>query len=424
MQIQNSEIDYGKLVFYSRTNKQMTQQELSIGICSITYLSKLENSKITPNMETLALLLERLDIDINEIDRNKFFIINNLEEWYKSIIQRDEPSVIDHLKEKIDLQIKNAHSTNLIYYYHLVSLRYSIHKKNKKDAEEIMEILIKGKDKFGAHQKAYFEYFLGLYYCTIKADSPRGLVHFENIIYFFNDPTHVDPEFFFHLSLTYTNTYNTPMAVTYAEKALNIFNSKLWFKRSLECQLLLGVNYGRLKEYSRAIEILNKIINVSKGFEDKVIFAKALHNLGFIHSKLHNYEEAIKYYLHALDYIDTPSKIYLNVVIELASVLIKNNQKQEALAWVNKTLSESNKYQWPSTKLVELEIIKYQLINTDSELISYLENTAIPKFVQSNDFGLMSQYYETLGKSYKKLHQYKKSSHYYELCLKLLKKMS
>lgn len=424
MKIINSEIDYGKLVFLSRIKNELTQQELSVGICSITYLSKVENSKIVPNKETLTLLLERLDIDINKIFEESFYVVNEMEKVYLAIIQREKGPFLDQLMHRIDEEIHNIYSPDLTFYYYLLKFRYSIYKKMIKEAELVLNILLKTKEKLTEHQNAYFEYFSGLYYCTIKSDLSRGLEHLINIKYFFNIPENEDPDFFYHLSLTYTNAHNTRMAVTNVEKALAIFNRRLLIKRSLECQLLLGVNLGRLSEYLYAIETFQHIVNVAPQLEEDLILAKALHNLGYIHSKMKKYEDSVKYYLKTLDYIKSPSELRLNVVIELSRVLQETNQNEEALKWIELALMDIEETPWSSNKTIQLEIIKRQMTSSKNELIDYLEHKAIPQFIETNDIGLLSQYYEMLGELYKQLYQYKKSSYYYEQCLYVNKKMS
>ncbi|MGW5982715.1 tetratricopeptide repeat protein [Bacillus mycoides] len=424
MRIQGNKVDYGKLLFYFRTKKKMTQQELSAGICSIPYLSKVENSKITPSNEILALLLKRVNICIDNLNSDKGNIVIDLERWYEAIIKREESIVIDQLKNTIDSKIGNVYLTDIIFYYDLISLRYFIHKKCKKNIVSIIDTLFKNKDKLNNYQRTYLEYFLGLYHCTIDYDFLQGIEKFEKVIHFFNNPENEDPEFFFHLALTYTNIFNTKMALVYVEKSLAIFNNKLFFNRSLECHLLLGVNYGRLKEYSKAIEIYNRIINVANSLEYRTIYIKALHNLGYIYSKLKNYEESISYYTQTLNYLDSTSESYLNVLVELATVLKEHGQLQTALKWINIGLEQSSKNCWTSNKVLQLEIIKYRIEKTDIEFIEFLEKNAIPRFIETNDIKLLSHFYEVIGKESKKIHQYKKSSYYYELCFDLRKKMN
>ncbi len=424
VRIESNTVDYGKLLFYLRMKKNLTQQELSAGICSIPYLSKVENSKITPSNEILTLLLKRVNICIDNLNLDKENIITNLERLYQAIIKREESRVIDQLKNTIDSKINSVYFTDLLFYYDLISLRYFIHKKCKKNIVSIIDTLLKNKGKLNNHQNTYLEYFLGLYQCTINRDFLKGIEHLENVIHFFNNPDNEDPEFFFHLSLTYTNIFNTKMALVYAKKSLAIFNNKLFFNRSLECHLLLGVNFGRLKEYSKAIEIYNQLINVAGGLEYRTIYIKTLHNLGYIYSKLKNYEESISYYTQTLNYLDSTSESYLNVLVELATVLKEHGQLKTALKWVNIGLEQSSKNSWTSNKVLQLEIIKYQVEKTDIEFIEFLEKEAIPRFIETNDIKMLLHFYEVIGKKSKKIHQYKKSSYYYELCFDLREKMN
>jgi HTH-type transcriptional regulator, quorum sensing regulator NprR len=422
MQIGEAGIDFGKLVFYTRTKKKLTQQELSSGICSITYLSKLENSKINANEETVALLLKRLDIDLQDLKHNNHFIIDNLEALYFSIIKRDDSESIDMLKRVNDSLIEEVYSTDLIFYSYLVKLRYYIHRKMKDEATNVLELLNKSKDKLNSHQNAYFTYLQGLYFCTIHLDFTKGLEYFEKIIYFFNDPHQEDPEFFYHLALTYTRTYNTQMAITYVEKALLIFNSKLLFKRSLDCQLLYGVNLGRLNEYEKAIGILTQLTDVAQGTDEKLIFARALHNLGYLYSKLKKYEEAVTYYLKTLDCLDEQSDFHLNAIFELSTVLKEDDRLDEANEWIEFGLEQYQETRGHTSKLIQLKVLKHQISGSTSELIYYLEDTAIPCFLNLKAYNLLSDYYELLGNIYKSMHQYKKSSYYFESCLHILKK--
>lgn len=196
MRIESNTVDYGKLLFYLRMKKNLTQQELSAGICSIPYLSKVENSKITPSNEILTFLLKRVNICIDNLNLDKENIITNLERLYQAIIKREESRVIDQLKNTIDSKIKNVYFTDLLFYYDLISLRYFIHKKCKKNIVSLIDTLLKNKGKLNNHQNTYLEYFLGLYQCTINRDFLKGIEHLENVIHFFNNPDNEDPEFF------------------------------------------------------------------------------------------------------------------------------------------------------------------------------------------------------------------------------------
>ena len=57
---------YGTIIQRERLNRGWSQEGLSKGICSVSYLSKIEKGRTTPSFEITKLLLERLGIQISE----------------------------------------------------------------------------------------------------------------------------------------------------------------------------------------------------------------------------------------------------------------------------------------------------------------------------------------------------------------------
>jgi transcriptional regulator with XRE-family HTH domain len=81
-------INLGRLIFLNRIEKGMTQDQLSKSICSVPYLSKLENNKINPSEDILYHLLKRLDIEIDMVQNEYKELIYVLEQWYEYYYQR------------------------------------------------------------------------------------------------------------------------------------------------------------------------------------------------------------------------------------------------------------------------------------------------------------------------------------------------
>lgn len=57
----------GTLIKKKRTELKMTQEELSRGICSNTYLSKFENNAVPINSEYISLIMERINLDYHSM---------------------------------------------------------------------------------------------------------------------------------------------------------------------------------------------------------------------------------------------------------------------------------------------------------------------------------------------------------------------
>ncbi|WP_077296452.1 helix-turn-helix domain-containing protein [Virgibacillus pantothenticus] len=59
-------IDIGYIIKLQRTKRNMTQEELSEGFVSLSYLSKIENQKTNANPEIIQLLCNRLGIELTD----------------------------------------------------------------------------------------------------------------------------------------------------------------------------------------------------------------------------------------------------------------------------------------------------------------------------------------------------------------------
>jgi len=61
-------MSFGRKIKFYREKNGITQGKLAKGICSIPYLSKIENNKTIPSEEVLHLLCERLGISYIQKD--------------------------------------------------------------------------------------------------------------------------------------------------------------------------------------------------------------------------------------------------------------------------------------------------------------------------------------------------------------------
>lgn len=56
----------GHIIKQERLNQNMKQISLARGICSTSYLSKIENNSTFPSVDITSLLLKRLNLEIEE----------------------------------------------------------------------------------------------------------------------------------------------------------------------------------------------------------------------------------------------------------------------------------------------------------------------------------------------------------------------
>ncbi|UOK59254.1 helix-turn-helix domain-containing protein [Bacillus sp. OVS6] len=86
-------MEIGSRIRFYRIQQNKTQEELSRGIISTSYLSKIENNQTTASIEVLDYLCNRLDINL--IEEEEIPLMKSLFDWYHDIVHRKH----DHLKK-------------------------------------------------------------------------------------------------------------------------------------------------------------------------------------------------------------------------------------------------------------------------------------------------------------------------------------
>ncbi|HEY4553338.1 MAG TPA: helix-turn-helix transcriptional regulator, partial [Bacillaceae bacterium] len=156
MNLENMNI--GGMIKYHRRLKRMTQGELCKGICSVTHLSKFENYNKEVNEETVLLLLERLDISIDSIQKASKDIGKELSNLLDAIVSFDKERATESYKRLKGWEEYITFS-NYISLYHLYIYRYHLlmldFEKASKEQELIKQIL----NSFTQQEKEMYEYF-------------------------------------------------------------------------------------------------------------------------------------------------------------------------------------------------------------------------------------------------------------------------
>ncbi|WP_138417109.1 helix-turn-helix domain-containing protein [Aquibacillus sediminis] len=76
----------GDFIKLHRKNANMTQDQLSLGICSVSYLSKIENNDVIPSEQIRSLLFSRLGMNQeSSFEEETETLHHDLTAWYQSI---------------------------------------------------------------------------------------------------------------------------------------------------------------------------------------------------------------------------------------------------------------------------------------------------------------------------------------------------
>ena len=154
----------GSAIRLRRKELKMTLEEGAEGICSISYLSKLENNQIDPNLDFVDKLVERFELKEQiayDIERYE----NDLVEFTELMINLEKPkrSFIDSYQDREDHQARMIQliESTLLEEYHLTLIHFKVVQQfipNLKQSELTLvlmcmaEALLKGEQYKDAYQ--------------------------------------------------------------------------------------------------------------------------------------------------------------------------------------------------------------------------------------------------------------------------------
>ncbi|KIO60378.1 hypothetical protein B4064_3563 [Caldibacillus thermoamylovorans] len=407
----------GSFLKLKRIEKNIRQDDLCRGICTPSYLSRIENNHVVADEEIYILLFERLGIAYDQLFESIEHIDEKIEKWYDSLLNKEEYEV--NIEELKGLSIIGGGSTSI--KFEIVYCRYLL---EHDDLTEVSKVLKNLKQIIKvANNRTFFLYtnVLLLYYIKTNKFSEAveagvellQLVGYENLANRFELGI-----FYYNFSLSLKNIYCYEEALIYIEKALKIFKDEYLLERALACHIILGTCYNNSRKWDDAIATFRLaeriLIYLPKEDQNKYLYIIS-NNLGNCYEYQGKYNEAINYYLEAIKYVndDNKSKIQLNLIrtyylkgdIESARLWLKTKQAEE-----DSRLSE--KYQ------IQLKI--FETITDDNLTIDNIINiqkSSINYFLSIKDWKLTVRYSELFANIYESYSHYKQANLLYKLAL-------
>jgi HTH-type transcriptional regulator, quorum sensing regulator NprR len=393
-------MEFGALIKFYRTQRGITQAELSKGICSVPHLSKIEHNSKEANEATISLLLRRLNIGLEEMEEK--------EEEIKCLLKRLDGKINFYLRDEIEENYQKLVNiehlipfSKYMYIYELYKFRYLIFKGLIEDAENQRALLYKQKKNFSQHEDYLFRYYHAIFLMWKgqyqNADDILDVLHTENN----NEST--SGEFLYHRSLVKSSIEQSGHAIHFGKMALQIFMNQHNFIRILHTLMLLGINYTHSNIYEEAQECFQHLIRNAELLKKEKLLPQIYHNMGHLQFKMKNPKEALNFYEKSLAMQPTKNQHYLVTLYAIGEL-------HHSLKSIDKA---KNCFQEVNLLSKELGVKKYRLL-TDFYLLhmaspvkafEYLEAKVIPYFEEANEhmedltrfYKMLADYYNQIG---------------------------
>ena len=353
----------GKLIKFERIKQNMSQKSLCHGICSNTYLSKIELSQISTSEEILALLVDALGYKYNEGNIEQFKELNDtvwdlyfnnfhvdydfneqerlmLDDLYLSSVSEEVlllSALVDLLNQRdIDQSYFDIIDEKLLESSHLYKHLIILCLNNKENVFTNLSLINYQDDRgYITYYKASASFIKGNYFDSLK---------YSKLAYaMFSDQGKINwmISSSFYEGGSYSNLNNFESFVKVNKRIISLNSSHYYVDKDINNMLdyNLGATYLMMKDYDLAIEHLLKSFNEDSYYRnlnlEKLSFAY-LFKSDFIGAKDHidklegdvSYD-VIKYLLDSQNNIR--SKDYVNLLESTYNKIVEEHHGRSIL---------------------------------------------------------------------------------------------
>ncbi len=361
--------DIGSVIKKKRKELRKTQDEIAKGICSISYLSKIENNQIVPNEWSVKEIMSRLDIN-PDIFVESLAEAKHLNDIIRAIYHLDDEGVRSVYKKISHIELNAT--------INLCKLAYTIYfeLEDKNQYVMMLEHLVNNMNDL---EISLYLYLAALYFVS----NQKYKIAFELINLYNNIPK---TDFYLEAMIKDLSYQIKIRLFKKSCAALDYRDARELYTRSHNMKRLLRLSLNRINEISeehpkRALKMISNLQCelLSKDEVDYVSFLKAK-----IHMDLSQYQEASL----ILKDINEQSPYYFRKMTLLYEICLIEGDENTASDIENKLITLI-----PHKKEIEYKI-KYHYLTqkTPERKKEYLRDIAIPVSIRTEDYKMLRNY--------------------------------
>lgn len=336
-----------------------------------------------------------------------------LEHWYKSIKAIDRAEA-NNWKKRFDSREDLFTTDEQQKFFKLLTFRYHLMNEDMKRAKQTLESLRPEKEE--EHWlNYYYHFFIGIYYFDGK-DYVKSIEHFTQAKAFAAKlETEELAEFDYKLAYSYYKNYEITQSIKYAEKSLELFRTKIDFKRISNCENLLGMNNSNIEQYKEAELHFHNALVASEKSEDRLTKFMVLQNYGKLSTKQNKTKTALSLLTRAKKLIHPwENRIKVQNLFLISKNLFRNGEIDIARRKLNFDLiiAEQNEY---IDYFHHCNMLMAKYVNTDLFEETYQEGISF--FYENKLWVYVIEYSEDLASHYRDHDFHEHSGQYYHLAV-------
>lgn len=288
----------GSIIKFNRINKNISQKQLSAGICVPSYLSRIENGELHPSEDLISIIFNKLELDFND---SKEFIKKG-EKYLKEFFDNLNYNEFDYTN-KLFNQLENDEdkylTSPLIIDYFLAKLARYSSTPDRDKFENSKNMILLSFNSLNNSQKYIYNFYVGLDLLILSNNKLLGkeLIQ-EALIY--KETGHC----YFWLSYAYRIENNPIKAYDSIQKALSLYVAEGNIISIMSTYEKFAEVYFMLDNYSDAINYLEMSLNMAKKFNN-IYFIEHINSIiAWTYYRLNNYDKSLEYLKYNTGLID------------------------------------------------------------------------------------------------------------------------
>ncbi|TCI32832.1 MULTISPECIES: tetratricopeptide repeat protein [unclassified Exiguobacterium] len=415
------EYNYGNLIKVERMRNNMKQSVLARGICSISYLSKIENNQTTPSEEVLELIFKRLGLDVplyfdfsEQVQGIKHEIRETLKDAILTRNDKDKQIKVEkYITSPVVSQSKELYTTLL-----MTLARFEL--MPGRDGKYFIEL---GwiEDQLDRDDKLRYALMkaLTLFQLGDKEGSLELLEQLNDGLSSSHIPDWELADMRYIMGGIYYKSTDFLQAIENVRSALSYFKDNFYVERIIECHLIIGLAYKRRKRYMESLSHYDLAIKVTSATDLKHYYGMIYNNMGEIYSLLGEKEKALDYFINSLEY-KTEIKSRLYSVLSLIEVYAALENPKGIIKWLEEGFALMGNQKDLDEFIYHFEIYKncYQeqdklsLMNSLKKAVQYFES--FDEYLYTNKYALW------LARELRENGKYKLATEYYEKSIAIM----
>lgn len=402
--------NWGRFIKYHRQQQGLKQDDVAVGICTPSYLSRIENGMVIAETTVYELLFERLGINFVEEQEQLVAKSALLEMLYEKLLSNVELTV-NELEQLQDFQLTNYHTIDIMAK--LIYIRYLLAQNHLQDAQQL---LVEIEPIITWQHDRITQLYIG-----ITTYAHLSMLEFYDIIakeeqqqlslYMTTTSRFEQANYFYHLAFAHHRAYSFQQALEYIEMATNIFSHQYKPLFQLKLYSMTGVIYNSLYRFREALTEYaagENLLNHVEAIQTPLQYSSLYNNIAFCYECQHDFAQAQHYYEQAIAYTEDLHTIInwmracyrAGNIEQLQTLLEKYPQKLFTLG--------HHQYQWQLLHYAGLQQLELTTLRN-------IEVEAFTHFSEHNHYELILYYAPLWGGFYEELHAYKRANICYKL---------